>query len=383
MKSTLKTLCFTAGFLCATSAQAFLPVYIGVGAGVSRLTPDTENSGYTLDEENAFGGGVVLGVDLSRRFSAELGFHMLGAAELSNDNGATEIGYNATSIGGLLYLFGDASDIAERTGLNGYIRLGVNNMQNEHTIPLERADNTAIWAGAGVEWGFSKNFGLRGEVSTFDGDAQFASISLLFRPGSRSGGAGRPRQPVYEAPKAVEPERPEVELLPQQPTSTPPALPAPSAPTITPQAIPQAPAQPQPRVQTPVLSCEPPAPSEPADARGCALFSGVLAGVDFDFRSANLSTSSAAALNALVLKLQQHASTVIEIAAHTEAFSSPAEAKQIARQRSIAIARYLTQNGISVSRLRARAFGNVQPRAAETTPAGRAQNNRIELRVLR
>ena len=125
---------------------AGMPWYAGADGGVSSLRPGTTNSPFTLDSSVSFGAGLFVGYDVSKRISLELGYNYLGGATLKGNSGKTDIGYSALSAGALLYLYGDASDIAERNGFAGYLRLGLSSMDNRATIPLEREDNLAIQA---------------------------------------------------------------------------------------------------------------------------------------------------------------------------------------------------------------------------------------------
>ena len=364
------------------SSVAAVPWYAGVAGGVSSLRPDTENSVWTADSEASLGGGVFVGYDFSRRISLELGYNLLGNATLRNDTGTTDIGYTAFSAGGLMYLLGDASDIADRNGFAGFIRLGVNLMDNSATIRLDREDNVALLAGVGVEWPLSNKLSLRGELTTFDGDAQAARASVVYRPRS---GSQRGRTPVAQTPQT-----PRVAQAPQ--VAQAPS--APAAPTVQQQPATPAP-QPVPKVNpAPSLEVQPstsiaqagncvaPVANEPADASGCAVFSGTLRGVEFQSGTAQLTPASAQLLDRLAGNLQRYPNISIEIQAHTESFGSESRAKEIARQRTLSVARHLAGRGIPVSRLRARAFGHSIPVADDNSPAGRRQNNRIVLRVL-
>jgi len=347
----------------AVGFSADLSWYAGVAGGVSSLRPETQNSPFTVDSDISFGAGAFVGYDLSRRFSLELGYNYLGNATLSSDTGKTDIGYSALSAGALMYLFGDARDLADRSGFAGYIRFGASSMNNSATIPLDREDGVAILAGVGVEWPFSHNLSLRGELTSFDGDAQAARASVLYRPRSNS----RPGTPVARAPKA-----PRMQPAPQTP------VPNPATPSVN--------AQPgvssQPATTNTQNNCVAPVANEPADGRGCAMFTGKLSGVEFNSGTAQPTPGASQLLDRLAQNLLRYPNIVIEIQAHTESFGSEARAKSIARQRTLAVARYLAGRGIPVQRLRARAFGHSQPVAADDSPAGRQQNNRIELRLL-
>jgi len=348
-------------------SSAGLPWYAGVTGGASSLRPDTQSSAWTLDSEVSFGGGVFVGYDFSRRFSFELGYNYLGSATLKNDTGTTDIGYTALSAGALMYLLGDANDIADRNGFAGYLRLGVSSMDNSAVIRLDREDNMAVMAGIGAEWPLTTSLSLRGELTSFDGDAQALRASVLYRPR-----AGTQRG----TPVARAPQRPQVpQVQPQAPQPMPQQVPQ-RAPQSVPKVIPA------PTVDT-RSNCSAPVANEPSDAQGCALFSGKLRGVEFVSGTASLTPVAAQLLDRLAQNLTRNPSVKIEIQGHTESFGNEARAKEIAKQRTLAVARHLAGRGVSVQRLKARAFGHSQPLVADTSTAGRRQNNRIELRVFR
>lgn len=336
--------------------SAGLPWYAGVVGGVSSLRPDTNNSIWVEDSETSFGAGAFVGYDFSQRISLELGYNYLGSATLRNDTGTTDIDYTALSASGLAYLLGDVNDIADRNGFAGYLRLGVSSLDNSADIRLEREDNTAVLLGAGAEWAMSNSLSLRGELTSFDGDAQALRASILYRP--RMG--TRRSRPAARAPQA--PRAPQTQQAPQ-PTvqSAPIIVPAPTAPTRR--------------------NCVAPTVNEPADAQGCAMFSGKLRGVEFVSGTASLTPIASQLLDRLAQNLRGNPGIKIEIQAHTESFGSETRAREIAKQRTLAVARYLASRGVPVQQLKARAFGHSQPIAADDTTGGRRQNNRIELQV--
>ncbi len=423
--------------LCIQAGSASASWYAGGSAGATLLTPDTQDSGFSLTQDKSFLGGVFVGYDFNRRLSAELAYHHLGEAELSNDAGSAGISYSAISGSGLIYVYGDADDLAERYGKLAYIRLGLNAMKNVSSLPLERADGHGIWAGIGMEWSMSDNINLRGEISSFDGDVQSANVALVYRPRTQITTASLPLPsdkpsikpdvkptpapapkpevvpepeivpvPEPEVVAAPEPEivpvpEPEVVAVPEpeivpvpepevvavpEPEIVPVPKPAPE-PDVVP--VPKAAPKPAPKpVETkPVIiaeaDCVSPAVNEPVNASGCALFSGVQEGLDFEPGTARLSASAGRVLDELALNLKRHPTTVVEIQGHTDLQRNAAVAKNLAKQRVFAVAKQLVQRGISVKRLRARAFGSSQPIAGNATEQGRQLNNRIELRVLR
>ncbi len=366
--------------LPSLASSADLPFYIGVSAGASSLRPDTENSAFEIDSSVSAGAGVFIGYDFSPRISFEAGYNELGSATLSNDTGKSDISYSAISAGALMYLYGDADDIAERNGFSGYVRLGLNSMSNETNIPLEQADNVAIWAGVGIEWPFARSLSLRGELSSFDGDAQAARLSVLFRPRTQSASSrasrvpGQPSLPDQSTPSGSVQQRPSIASSPA-PNPVPSPVPGPLPKIVQPSQTPS----------NDVASgaCQAPAVNEPTDAQGCALFSGPLRGVEFSSGTAQLTPVGLQLLDRLAQKLLSYPRVVVEVQAHTESFGNAARAKEIAKQRTLAVARYLAGKGVPVSRLRARAFGHSKPLSADDTVAGRRRNNRVELQVLR
>jgi len=359
----------TYGWAVPSVASSF---YAGAAGGAASLRPDVGTSPFTVDSNVAFGAGGFIGYDFNNRFSVELGYNYLGGAKLVSAASGATIDYSAFSAGALYYFYGDARDIVQRSGFSLYGRLGVNSMTHDTSIPLEQKDTMGIWAGIGAEWPMSNALSVRGELSSFDGDAQAARVAVLYRlrSGTQNGRVvtQSPRTPA-RAPEVTQ----------QAPQQVP--QPAPQ-PEIT---RPQAPVAPQTSVPNTVVAqngCNAPVSNEPVNSAGCALFSGKVNGVDFASGTASLTPVAAQALDRLAQNLIANPSIAIEIQAHTESFNDPTRATQVARQRTLAVARYLASRGVPVQRLRARAFGHSTPLAPDNTVAGRRQNNRVELKVL-
>lgn len=360
----------------AQSAQALEGGwYVGAGAGVSRLSPDTEGSVYTLADDSSVATGIYLGRDITNSVSAELAFTDLGKATLS---GNESIGYRSLSIGGIAYLFGPGDIRDRQKGTSSYLRLGFNSIENDASIDLDKADNTALWLGVGVQLPVGKQWGLRAELTSFDGDVQTAMASVYWRtaadqrtsahsrtlPGRAAVATPSAPQPTATQPTAAQPPQP-----PATVKSTPPAPVSNSAPLTLP------------RVTT-SASCSVPAIGEPRDKNGCALFSGILEGVDFQPGTSQLTAVAQRVLDQLAVSLKRYPDVIVEVQVHTEPFVDANRAMQLSRERVLAVARYLSQQSVDVKRLRARAFGSTQPRTDNRTEEGRRLNNRVLLRVL-
>ncbi len=355
------------------SASSF---YAGAAGGASSLRPDVGTSSFSVDSNVAFGAGGFIGYDFNNRFSLELGYNYLGGAKLVSEASSATVDYSAISASALYYFYGDARDIAQRSGFSVYGRLGVNSMKHDTTIPLTQQDTTGIGVGIGAEWPLSHALSVRGELASFDGDAQAARVAVLYRLRS---GAQRGRV-ATQSPRTP----PRAPQLPQAaPQVAPPAAPQVQQPEITRPTVPAPPVPQAPQTSVVQSTCAAPVANEPVNSAGCALFSGKVNGVDFASGTASLTPVAMQSLDRLAQNLLSHPSVVIEIQAHTESFNNPARATAVAKQRTLAVARYLASRGVPVQRLRARAYGHSFPLAPDNSVAGRRQNNRVELKVLR
>lgn len=365
------------GMIAPAAAEFRFTPYGAVGAGLSFLTPDPGNSGFDVTEENSAGFSVLLGVDIADRWSIEAGLNDLGEATLENPAGAEEtITYSATSISALYHVFGDARNIAERRGGWTYLRLGVNQIENESNLALDEADSIAIWAGIGYEYAFSSLLSVRGEIATFDGDAQSVSAALVFRPFSPTTPSRRPS-------------RPQTSSTPTRPAAQPAPLPVPApVPSDNPRRlpIPNQPTTPSTPIAVDVpttrgISCEPPVGNEPVGLDGCGQLSGIRSGIQFASESPQLLAESLSAISTLASAMNQAPNIRVEIRAHAESAQGPGASQELSRQRVVAVARALVAAGVDVSRLGARAFGNQEPIVSSGSATGSVLPNRIEFVV--
>ena len=339
--------------------------YVGAGAGISRLTPETDQSTFTLDDDGSTAAGVYLGLDINNWLAAEVAYTNLGEATLS---GGETIDYTAISVGGIAYFYGQRDIRYRQQGLSGYVRLGLSSIDNDATIDLSEENNTAVWLGAGVQYPVGSQWGIRGEITSYDGDAQSVMASVYWRSKSDSRTRGTPaaRTPAIPTPRDT--------------ARSAPTTPAPVSvpkPVVVPEPVLVAPSE---RIAN--SECIDPVASEPRDSRGCSLLSGVLQGVDFEPNTARLTRIGQQLLSRLAASLNEYPDLVSELQVHTEIYAEAGRAMQLSRERVLTVARYLASQSVDVKRLRARAFGSEQPRADNDTAGGRRLNNRVFLRVL-
>ncbi|MGH8480981.1 MAG: OmpA family protein, partial [Nevskiaceae bacterium] len=121
------------------------------------------------------------------------------------------------------------------------------------------------------------------------------------------------------------------------------------------------------------------------DERGCAVQteaqSVVLKGVTFLPGSATLTPEAREVLDSAVAALSGQKDLKIEIGGHTDAQGSDAANQRLSQRRADSVRQYLLDQGVEGERLTAVGYGEAQPIADNDTPAGRAENRRVEFKI--
>jgi len=124
-------------------------------------------------------------------------------------------------------------------------------------------------------------------------------------------------------------------------------------------------------------------PGAVVDLDGCEVEAVIeLEGVYFDFDKATIKPEGKAVLNEAAALLQKHERVVVEVAGHTDSTGSDEYNQGLSERRANAVKQYLTEQGVTATRLSARGYGEAQPVASNDTKEGRAENRRVELIVL-
>jgi outer membrane protein OmpA-like peptidoglycan-associated protein/tetratricopeptide (TPR) repeat protein len=110
--------------------------------------------------------------------------------------------------------------------------------------------------------------------------------------------------------------------------------------------------------------------------------SAVLNNLFFDSNQAALKPRSRTELDRLVEFLRQNPTLRVEVAGHTDNVGTPAANLSLSQRRAQAVLVYLSAHGVPAARLRAHGYGETKAVVANDTEAHRAQNRRIELRIL-
>lgn len=107
-----------------------------------------------------------------------------------------------------------------------------------------------------------------------------------------------------------------------------------------------------------------------------------LTGVTFKAGSAELVPTSLKTLDAAIAGLKRNPKALVEIQGHTSSEGSDELNDRLSQERAYSVKDYIVSKGISEGRLKANGYGSSQPKADNSTEAGRKANRRIELVVL-
>ncbi|MFT7518331.1 MAG: outer membrane protein OmpA-like peptidoglycan-associated protein [Kiritimatiellia bacterium] len=106
---------------------------------------------------------------------------------------------------------------------------------------------------------------------------------------------------------------------------------------------------------------------------------GIVRGITFETRSAELRPQSVPVLNKVLSALQKHPTIGMKVSGHTDNVGSETYNLELSQRRSESVRRWLVERGIEQSRMDVEGFGEAKPVFANQTSAGRADNRRVEL----
>ena len=103
----------------------------------------------------------------------------------------------------------------------------------------------------------------------------------------------------------------------------------------------------------------------------------------FDFDKYDLKQESFTELERVYKFLTDNPSVIIELSAHTDAQGSDDYNLQLSQKRAESVVNYLISKGIEPGRLIAKGYGEQMPVADNGTEEGRAENRRVEMRIVK
>lgn len=307
-------------------------VYAAVGIGPSRMEPDTTAlADWNPNDRVEPAGQVTLGADLTKHLSIEAHSADLGSVGLSPRG---RINYHINGASALVYAGGNRHRY-RRQGLTGYGRIGLGVLENTAVgdVPFVKRNGTHVLFGAGVEYMTPIGVGFRVEGISFDKDAKYAQLALMYRTG---------RKKIREQPKLA--------------AATAAAVPVQAA-------------------SAPVKASN----KSTYEVNRCAGIKRGLKSVAFENDSAGLTAAAISTLNVVASTLRTCSGLTVEVAAHTDAIGSKAYNQALSERRAQSVVNYLNMQGPYKQQLKATAFGETNPIDSNATEAGRARNRRVEI----
>jgi len=101
----------------------------------------------------------------------------------------------------------------------------------------------------------------------------------------------------------------------------------------------------------------------------------------FDFNSSALRPASRDSLRDMANVFQKYADTTLYVEGHTDSIGSASYNKRLSLRRADSVANYLEELGVRSGRVNTYGYGKSQPRATNSTAAGRQLNRRVEIHV--
>ena len=316
------------------------PFYIGLGGGVSFLEPETDSVALSLEEDRDIGYKLFGGYRFDSNLGIEIFWADLGTAELGSSSGSTSsVDYSAYGIGAV-YQY----PLNQHWSLIG--KAGLGRLDNDADgVDIDVVNENFVFIGVGANWNFASSWDLRAEYEYFDSDTQFLSLNLV-----RRFGAGSNRR-VDELERQIAEQERELAELAAVVAATGTAKSAPVTPPVAQIACIEGPIE--------------------------------LQGVDFAYRSVELSEASMRALDTVIARIRTLPRDVrIEVRAHTDDIGTETYNYVLSLSRARNVRDYMVQQGISLERIDAEGYGELHPLVSNATEAGRERNRRAELVLL-
>ena len=105
-------------------------------------------------------------------------------------------------------------------------------------------------------------------------------------------------------------------------------------------------------------------------------------GVTFAVNSDTISPAFQDTLDIIAESLKKYPNSLIDVMGHTDSTGSDAFNQTLSERRAQTVANYLQSQGVSSARIRWQGFGETLPIASNDTAEGRAQNRRVEIKII-
>lgn len=111
-------------------------------------------------------------------------------------------------------------------------------------------------------------------------------------------------------------------------------------------------------------------------------FTGVIRGITFETNRAIIRPSSTSTLLDALGVLEEYPDVRLEVQGHTDDVGNDTFNLELSQARADSVVRWFVENGIDPARLRAVGYGETLPIADNMTDAGRAENRRVEFKLI-
>jgi outer membrane protein OmpA-like peptidoglycan-associated protein len=118
------------------------------------------------------------------------------------------------------------------------------------------------------------------------------------------------------------------------------------------------------------------------ERQGDELLLSMPAGITFPINSYQIQPQFFGTLNQVAQTLAAYPQTLIDVYGHTDPSGGDQINIPLSQNRAQSVATYLSQQGVNRTRIATQGFGSSQPIADNGTEAGRAQNRRVEIRIV-
>lgn len=119
------------------------------------------------------------------------------------------------------------------------------------------------------------------------------------------------------------------------------------------------------------------------DARGCVqIEKTVLKGVSFGPGSATLKPEAFGELRAVAAAMKANPKLKVEVGGHSDSMGDDQKNLVLSEKRAGSVKSFLIKEGVAADRITVKGYGESRPVDTNDTPAGRANNRRVEFNVL-